>query len=69
MSDLKIGDRVTANVGSVDAIFAEESIGVVAELKDPKPYSGNDSNNLVRWKNGEGILMGFDPNDVSKIND
>ena len=63
----RIGSRVRAKPGTVAAIFAEGTIGVIAELRDPKAYSGNDSNNLIRWENGEGILFGFRLDEVEEV--
>lgn len=67
MSNLKAGDKIIALPNTVSAIWAEGSVGIVAEVRDPKPYSGNDSNNLVRWQNGEGILLGFSVHDVELV--
>lgn len=63
---IRSGGIIKAIQGSTDDIFAEGRSGVVAEVRDPKPYSGNSSNNLVRWGSDE-ILMGFDPNNVEVI--
>lgn len=61
---LRAGDRVTAVAGTTSAIWSEGTVGVVAEVRDHKPYSGNDSKNLVRWDEGRGILMGFRHSEV-----
>jgi len=62
------GSVVKAKPGTVAEIFSDGTNGIVAELRDPKPYSGNDSNNLIRWNNGKGILMGFRIDEVEVIN-
>jgi len=49
MLSLKAGDKVVAIDGTIAALFAEGRVGVIAELRDTKAYSGNDSNNLIRW--------------------
>lgn len=62
---MRAGDRVRAIPGTVAAMFAEGRLGTVAEVRDPKGYSGNDSNNLIRW-DGDSILLGFRPEEVEK---
>ena len=64
--NLKSGDRIKALPGTITEVLSYGQIGVVAEVRDPKGYSGNNSNNLVRW-GAEEILMGFTPEDVTKI--
>jgi hypothetical protein len=66
MCDLRAGDTVTAVAGTTSALWAEGRTGVIAEVRDPKPYSGNDSKNLVRWGD-ETILVGFRPDEVEKV--
>lgn len=56
---LRPGDRVRAVPGSTSALWAEGSVGVIAEVRDRL-----GGNNLVRWEEGTGILMGFKPDDV-----
>lgn len=63
---LKSGDRIRAIEGTVSALFADGRDGTVAEVRDPKGYSGNNSNNLVRW-DGSIILMGFHPDQVTLV--
>lgn len=63
---IRAGDTIKARTGTTTDLFAEGREGVVAEVRDPKPYSGNNSNNLVRWGN-DSILMGFTPSDVFKV--
>lgn len=58
-SEVRCGSRVVAKPNTIAALFSEGTVGFVAELRDPKNYSGNDSRNLVRWDDGAGILMGF----------
>ena len=62
------GSVVKAKPGTVAEIFSDGTNGIVAELRDPKPYSGNDSNNLIRWNDGKGSLMGFRIDEVEVIN-
>lgn len=64
---LKAGDRVRAIQDTRAAFWAEGRIGTIAELRDPVSYSGNDSNNLIRW-DGDVILIGFDPYEVELLN-
>lgn len=66
--NLRVGDRVAALPDTTAAIFSEGRIGKIAELRDPRAYSGNDSKNLVRWGE-ETILMGFSPEDVRKVDE
>lgn len=63
---LRAGDLVEAIPDTTAALWAEGRIGRVAEVRDPKPYSGNGSNNLVRWGD-ETILLGFRHHEVRKI--
>lgn len=66
MSGLKVGQRVRAKRGSVSEIWSEGGLGTIAELRDPKGYSGNDSNNLIRWDSSQ-ILMGFRQDEVYPV--
>ena len=58
---IKAGSKIIAKQGTVADIFAVGTVGIVVELFNP---SISGSNNLVRWDNGEGILMGFSLDDV-----
>lgn len=66
MSPAKVGSRVVALPSTTSSIWAEGRVGVIAELRDPKEYSGNDSKNLIRWGD-DTILMGFNPNDIEEL--
>lgn len=68
MRDLRAGDIVTAVASTTSALWAEGRTGRVAEVRDPKAYSGNDSKNLIRWGD-DPILMGFRPDEVIKVGD
>ena len=59
----RTGDKVKAIQGTVTALFAEGRTGTIAEVRDPKAYSGNDSNNLIRWGD-DSCLMGFRQEEV-----
>lgn len=61
-----VGDIIKAITGTTTDLFAEGREGVVLEVKDPKSYSGNDSNYLVRWGN-DSVVMGFTPSNVFKV--
>lgn len=61
---IKVGDRVKALPNTVAMIWSDGRAGTVKEVVDPKPYSGNDSNNLVRWDGSE-INLGFRHNEVT----
>ena len=63
MRELRVGDIVSALAGSVASMWAEGRLGVIVELRDPKGYSGNDSNNLIKWE-GDTINLGFRPCEV-----
>ena len=63
---LKAGDKVKAIQGTVAAMWSEGQVGTVLEVRDPKPYSGNDSNNLVRWGE-DGSRLGFRHSEVELI--
>jgi hypothetical protein len=60
---MKYGDRVRAKAGTLAEIWSEGNEGVIVEMRDPKSYSGNDSNNLIRW-DGSSINIGFRPEEV-----
>lgn len=63
---MKYGDTIRALPGTVAYMSSEGRTGKVVEVRDPKPYSGNNSNNLVRW-DGDTILMGFHPEQVEVV--
>ena len=69
MHEFKVGDKVIAYPNSTSEIWSNGTVGVIAEIRDERAYSGNDSNNLIRWNNGEGILVGFHPNDILPVGD
>jgi len=64
---LRFGSIIRAKPGTVAALFAEGTFGLVVEVRDPKGYSGNDSNNLVRWQNGADTTVGFHPEQVEEV--
>jgi len=63
---MKSHDKIKAKPGTAAAIMSEGQIGIVMEVRDPKGYSGNNSNNLVRWGTDE-ICCGFHPEDVEVV--
>lgn len=63
---IRVGSKVVARPDTTAAMWAEGRTGVVAELRDPRPYSGNDSKNLIRWGD-EIILLGFRPEEVEVV--
>jgi len=58
MSELRAGDRVVAKEGTVAELWADGNVGTILETRDQKGYSGNDSNNIVRWDGGD-VRLGF----------
>lgn len=64
--NLRAGDLVEALPDTTAALWAEGRTGRIAEVRDPKPYSSNDSNNLVRWGD-DPILLGFRPSELTLV--
>ena len=63
---IRYGDTIEAIPGTVAAMSAEGRLGRVVEVRDPKGYSGNNSNNLVVW--GDDIIYtGFHMDQVRKV--
>ena len=60
--DFAYGDRVQAKPGSASALWADGADGVIAQ----SPADWNGHRGLVRWNNGERILMGFNPDDIER---
>ena len=54
--NIKVGSKVEAIAGTVAAMWAEGTTGIVVELIDNRDNSGN---NLIRWDGGNGTLLGF----------
>lgn len=63
---LRAGDKVIAKPNTLAEFWSEGQTGTILGVRDHKPYSGNGSNNLVRWGE-EGSRLGFRHNEVIKI--